>query len=189
VVLSWGVTKREEEQLDTADEGGRFEQALLPHLGAAYNLARWLTRNEHDAEDVVQEAYLRALKSFGGFHGSDGRAWLLAIVRNSCYTWLQKKRLREPATAFDEEIHAVDASAATPVNLLLQKETKQAVHQAVEELPVDLREVVVLRELEGLSYKEIAAIADIPMGTVMSRLARARERLQKRLGELGNKGS
>jgi len=181
--------KREEMQLQAADERGRFEEALLPHLGAAYNLARWLTRDEHDAEDVVQEAYLRALKSFGGFHGADGRAWLLAIVRNSCYTWLQKKRLREPATAFDDEIHSVDASAATPVTLLLQKENKQAVHRAVEELPVDLREVVVLRELEGLSYKEIAAIADIPMGTVMSRLARARERLQKRLGELGTKES
>jgi RNA polymerase sigma factor (sigma-70 family) len=170
--------------LQARDERERFEQALLPHLAAAYNLARWLIRDEHDAEDVVQEAYLRALKSFAGFHGADGRAWLLAIVRNACYTSLQKKRLREPATPFDEEIHSVDAGVATPVTLLLRKENKQAVHQAVEELPVDLKEVVVLRELEGLSYKEIAAIADIPMGTVMSRLSRARERLQKRLGEL-----
>jgi RNA polymerase sigma-70 factor (ECF subfamily) len=172
--------------LQATDERGRFEQALLPHLGAAYNLARWLTRDEHDAEDVVQEAYLRALKSFGGFHGADGRAWLLAIVRNVSYTSLQKKRPREPATAFDDEIHGVDAGAATPVALLLQQESKQAVRQAVEELPVSLREVVVLRELEGLSYKEIAAIADIPMGTVMSRLARAREQLQKRLRDLGS---
>jgi RNA polymerase sigma factor (sigma-70 family) len=176
-------------QLQGADERPRFEQALLPHLDAAYNLARWLTRNDHDAEDVVQEAYLRALKSFGGFHGADGRAWLLAIVRNSCYTWLQRKRVREPATAFDEEMHSVDAGAVTPVTLLLQKEDKEAVRQAVEELPVDLRLVVVLRELEGLSYKEIAAIADIPMGTVMSRLARARDRLQQSLGEYWNKGT
>ncbi len=176
-------------QLQGADERARFEQALMPHLDAAYNLARWLTRDDHDAEDVVQEAYLRALKSFGGFHASDGRAWLLAIVRNACYTWLQRKRVREPATAFDEEMHSVDAGAVTPVTLLLQKEDKQAVRQAVEELPVDLREVVVLRELEGLSYKEIAAIADIPMGTVMSRLARARNRLQQRLGEYWNKGT
>ncbi len=175
--------------MQAADERGRFEQALLPHLDAAYNLARWLTRDEHDAEDVMQEAYLRALKSFSGFHGTDGRAWLLAIVRNACYTWLQRKRLREPMTAFDEEIHSGDAGAETPVTLLLQKENKQAVHRAVEELPVDLREVIVLRELEGLSYKEIAAIAAIPLGTVMSRLARARERLQKRLAELGYKGS
>jgi RNA polymerase sigma-70 factor (ECF subfamily) len=180
------VTKAEEAQLQASDERGRFEQALLPHLGAAYNLARWLSRDEHDAEDVVQEAYLKALKSFAGFHGADGRAWLLAIVRNACHTWLQKKRRREPGTAFDEEIHSIDAGVATPVTLLLQKENKQTIHQAVEELPLDLREVVVLRELEGLSYKEIAAIADIPMGTVMSRLARARERLQKHLGELRN---
>jgi RNA polymerase sigma factor (sigma-70 family) len=181
--------KWEEKPLQAANDRGNFEQALLPHLDAAYNLARWLTRDEHDAEDVVQEAYLRALKSFGGFHGSDGRAWLLAIVRNACYTALQKKRLRQPATSFDEEIHSVDPGAATPVALLLRKEDKQAIHQAVEELPVDLREVIVLRELEGLSYKEIAAIADIPIGTVMSRLARARQRLQIRLGEFGYKGS
>jgi RNA polymerase sigma-70 factor (ECF subfamily) len=181
--------KWKEESLPAVNDRRNFEQALLPHLGAAYNLARWLTRDEHDAEDVVQEAYLRALKSFGGFHGSDGRAWLLAIVRNACYTALQKKRLREPATSFDEEIHGVESSAATPVALLLQKENKQAIHQAVEELPVDLREVIVLRELEGLSYKEIAAVADIPIGTVMSRLARARQRLQIRLGQFGDKGS
>jgi len=181
--------KRKEKPLQVANDRGNFEQALLPHLDAAYNLARWLTRDEHDAEDVVQEAYLRALKSFGGFHGTDGRAWLLAIVRNACYTALQKKRLREPATSFNEELHGIDTGAATPVALLLQKENKQAVHHAVEELPVDLREVIVLRELEGLSYKEIAAIADIPIGTVMSRLARARQRLQQRLGEFGFKGS
>jgi RNA polymerase sigma-70 factor (ECF subfamily) len=176
-------------QLQGADERARFEQALLPHLDAAYNLARWLTRDDHDAEDVVQEAYVRALKSFGGFHGVDGRAWLLAIVRNACYTWLQRKRVRQPATVFDEEIHSGDAAAVTPVTLLLQDEDKQAVHRAVEELPVDLRLVIVLRELEGMSYKEIAAIADIPMGTVMSRLARARERLQMLLGEYENEGA
>lgn len=175
--------------MQAVDERERFEQAVLPHLGAAYNLARWLTRDDHDAEDVVQEAYLRALKSFAGFRGSDGRAWLLAIVRNACYTWLQQKRVRQPAMAFDEEIHTKDSDSVTPETLLRQKEDREAVHQAVAELPVDLREVVVLRELEGLSYKEIAAIADIPMGTVMSRLARARERLQQRLGEYLNKGS
>jgi RNA polymerase sigma-70 factor (ECF subfamily) len=174
--------------LQGADERDRFQQAVLPHLAAAYNLARWLTRDDHDAEDIVQEAYLRALKSFGGFHGTDGRAWLLAIVRNACYTWLKQKRVREPAAVFDETIHRVD-TAATPATLLLQKENKQMIRAAVEELPVDLREVIVLRELEGLSYKEIAAVADIPMGTVMSRLARGRERLQNLLVGFENRGS
>jgi RNA polymerase sigma factor (sigma-70 family) len=175
-------------ELQEADVRGRFEQAVLPHLAAAYNLARWLTRDDHDAEDIVQEAYLRALRSFGGFHGADGRAWLLAIVRNACYTWLKQKRLREPATVFDETIHSAD-TAVTPVTLLLQKENKQVIRQAVEELSVDLREVIILRELEGMSYKEIAVIADIPVGSVMSRLARARERLQNLLVEFGKRGS
>jgi RNA polymerase sigma-70 factor (ECF subfamily) len=167
--------------LPDADERARFEEALLPHLGAAYNLARWLTRDDHDAQDVVQEAYLRALKFFGGFHGGDGRGWLLTIVRNACHTWLAHKRARG-AAAFDEEVHGVAADAAAPDTALARKEGRQAVRQAVEELPLELREVVVLRELEGLSYKEIAAAAGVPIGTVMSRLSRARERLQRRLG-------
>jgi RNA polymerase sigma-70 factor (ECF subfamily) len=135
---------------------------------------------------MVQEAYLRALKFFGGFHGTDGRAWLLAIVRNSCHTWLNQKRARGNATAFDEAIHGVDTDVLSPENALLRKEDKQTVRQAVEGLPAEYREIVVLRELEGLSYKEIAAIAGIPLGTVMSRLARARERLQEQLGDRGN---
>ncbi len=165
-----------------ADEQARFEQALMPHLGAAYNLARWLTRDDHDAQDIVQEAYLRALKFFGGFHGADGRAWLLTIVRNACHTWHQQKQARG-AAAFDEELHGVESDAPTPEAALLRKEGKQTVREAVESLPTELREVVVLRELEGLSYKEIAAVAGIPMGTVMSRLSRARERLQQRLSD------
>ena len=181
--------KREEQPLREADQQARLEQALLPHLDAAYNLARWLLRDDHDAKDAVQEAYLRALKFFGGFHGSDGRTWLLAIVRNVCYTALERKRARGPATAFDEAIHAVAAENLNPEQRLLSKEDQQTVQQALEELPVELREVVVLRELEGYSYKEIAAIAAIPLGTVMSRLARARERLQQRLGAYRNKGS
>jgi RNA polymerase sigma factor (sigma-70 family) len=159
----------------------RFEQVLLPHLGAAYNLARWLTRNDHDAEDVVQEACLRALRFFSGFHGTDGRAWLLAIVRNTCYTWLQRNRVGGPPTAFAQAINGVATQALTPEGALARKEDMASVHQAVEELPVELREVVVLRELEGLSYKEIATVADIPLGTVMSRLTRARARLQQSL--------
>jgi RNA polymerase sigma-70 factor (ECF subfamily) len=188
LVLHDGVAKGEQDRLQEADERVRFEQALIPHLGAAYNLARWLTRDDHDAEDVVQEAYLRALKFFGGFHGADGRVWLLAIVRNTAYTLLQRKRAHEPATGFDENIHSRQAGAATPATLLLRKEDQQAVRQAIEELPLELREVVILREIEGLSYKEIAAIAVIPLGTVMSRLARARERLQQRLGDGGEQG-
>ena len=165
-----------------ADERERFEQTLLPHLDAAYNLARWLTRDDHDAEDLVQAAYLRALKFFGGFRGANSRAWLLTIVRNTCYTWIEQKRAHGQETAFDEEIHGVESSAMGPASRVLREEDVQSIRRAVEDLPAELREVVVLRELEGLSYKEIAAIAGIPMGTVMSRLARARDRLRERLG-------
>jgi RNA polymerase sigma-70 factor (ECF subfamily) len=161
----------------------RFEQAVLPHLDAAYNLARWLTHNDHDAEDVVQEAYLRALHFFGGFHGTDGRAWLLAIVRNTCYTWLQQNRPRELTTVFQEELHSPAEGGLNPEKLVLQSEDKQLVRRALEELPVESREVLVLRELEGFSYKEIAGIIGVPLGTVMSRLARARDRLQQVLSQ------
>jgi RNA polymerase sigma-70 factor (ECF subfamily) len=156
----------------------RFEHVVLPHLGAAYNLARWLTRNDQDAEDVVQEACLRAFRFVGGFYGGDSRAWLLTIVRNTCYTWLRHNRVYELTTPFDEAIHDVECDALNPETLLLHNADQQLLKQALEELPVEFREVVVLRELEGLSYKEIGVIADIPLGTVMSRLARARKRLQ-----------
>jgi len=172
---------REEEKL------ARFEQAVLPHLDAAYNLARWLTRNDQDAEDVAQEAFLRAYQFFGGFHGGDGRPWLLTIVRNTCYTWLERNRAGGPAVTFDEEKHSGADPAASPDSLLLLSEDKQLLKQALEELPPEYREVIVLRELEGLSYKDIAGIAGIPLGTVMSRLARARERLQQSLAGRINK--
>jgi RNA polymerase sigma-70 factor (ECF subfamily) len=159
----------------------RFQRTVLPHLDAAYNLARWLTRNDHDAEDVVQEAYLRAFQFFGSFHGTDGRAWLLTIVRNTCYTWLEHNRSRAGVTPFDEESHGATDVATSPEALLLRGEDKQLVRQAVEALPAEFREAIVLRELEGFSYKEIAGILGIPLGTVMSRLARARERLQQAL--------
>ena len=159
----------------------RFEQVMMPHLSAAYNLARWLTRNDHDAEDLVQEAYLRAYKFFDRFRGDQGRAWLLAVVRNTCYTWLKQHRAHELTASFDENIHGSASDAFNPEKLLLQKATRQLLHEALEELPIEFREVVVLRELEGFSYKEIAAIVDIPMGTVMSRLTRARARLQQSL--------
>jgi RNA polymerase sigma-70 factor (ECF subfamily) len=167
--------------LQTVEERKRFEEVLLPHLDAAYNLARWLTRADQDAEDLVQTSYLRALKSFDGYHGTNSRAWLLSIVRNACYTWHQQKRAREGATPFDEQIHGVDSDATNPETQQLRKDRRALIRQAIEELPVELREVIALRELEELTYKEIASIAEIPIGTVMSRLARARQRLRDRL--------
>jgi RNA polymerase sigma factor (sigma-70 family) len=164
-----------------------FEEAMLPHLGAAYNLARWLTRDETDAEDAVQEACLRAFKHFGSFHGGDGRPWLLAIVRNTCYTWMQQNRSPELTIPLDDELHEIESKDLNPEALLLQSADTQMVRQALEDLPVEFREVLVLRELEGLSYKQIADVADIPMGTVMSRLARARKRLQQSLAGRGTK--
>jgi RNA polymerase sigma factor (sigma-70 family) len=182
-------TTWEETPLQRADERERFERALLPHLDAAYNLARWLTRDGHDAEDLVQAACLRALRFFGGRHMTNDRAWLLAIVRNTCYTWLERKSARGETATFDEEIHGAGPGDDDPGAHLIREDRKRSVRRAVEELPPELREVVVLRELEGLSYKEIAAIADVPQGTVMSRLARARERLRQTLGELEDRES
>jgi RNA polymerase sigma-70 factor (ECF subfamily) len=175
-VVTWH--SRENHPLRDTDQLARFEEAVLPHLDAAFNLARWLTRNDHDAEDVVQEGYLRAWQFFGGFHGSGGRAWLLAIVRNTCYTWLERNRPHQPAAIFDEEQHSGAQTGPSPEALASQREDRLQVRQALDELPLEFREVIVLRELEGLSYKEISDICGIPLGTVMSRLARARERLQ-----------
>lgn len=160
-----------------------FERLVLPHLNAAYNLACWLTRNNQSAEDMVQEAYLRAWKSFDSFAGGDGRAWLLSIVRNTCYTWLQRNVTSNLDAVFDEEIHSGETDALNPETELLQNQDKQLLRQAVEELPLQFREVLIMRELEGLSYREIADLAGLPVGTVMSRLARARKRLQIRLAE------
>jgi RNA polymerase sigma factor (sigma-70 family) len=162
--------------LATEHTRARFEQTVMPHLDAAYNLARWLTRNEADAADVVQESFMRAFKAFNGFRGGDGRAWLLTIVRHTCYTWLRRERAHELTTEFNEETHSVESD--NPETLLLARADVQSVRQALEALPVEFREVIILRELEGLAYKEIARIADVPVGTVMSRLARARKRLQ-----------
>jgi RNA polymerase sigma factor (sigma-70 family) len=167
--------------LQAEPDRARFEQAIVPHLDAAYNLARWLACNDHDAEDIVQEAYLRAFQFFRGFHGTDGRPWLLTIVRNTCYTWLQKNRGHQPTMTFDETVYSAGAGAPDPEELLIQDEDKQLLRDAIDELAAEFREVLVLRELEGFSYKEIAAITGIPVGTVMSRLARARERLEQGL--------
>ena len=169
--------------MEEQDKQARFEETIMPHLDAGYNLARWLTRNEHDAQDVAQDAFLRAFKFFGGFHGGNSRSWLLSIVRNTAYTWLQKNRRQEVATVFDEEVHDIEDTSSSPEALLLKNSDRQEIMRALEELPVEFREVMVLRELEGMSYKEIAEMAEVPIGTVMSRLARARKQLQQALGQ------
>jgi RNA polymerase sigma factor (sigma-70 family) len=159
----------------------RFEQAILPHLDAAYNLARWLMRDENEAADAVQDACLRALRFIGGFRGGDGRLWLLAIVRNSCYSRLKRSAGRENETEFDEEIHSAEGETANPELLLERSCDSETLRRGVEELPEEFREVLVMRELEGMGYKEIAEVAGVPIGTVMSRLARGRKRLQRAL--------
>jgi RNA polymerase sigma factor (sigma-70 family) len=163
------------------DERGRFERAVLPHLDAAYNLARWLTRDEHAAEDVVQEAFLRAARFFAGFRGGDGRTWLLAVVRRASYDWLAKSRAWAAAASFDEDGHGPGDDSLNPEYLAVRNADRQLLREALEELPPEFREVVVLRELEGLSYQQIAAVTEVPLGTVMSRLSRARKQLQRRL--------
>jgi RNA polymerase sigma factor (sigma-70 family) len=163
---------------------GTFEQAILPHLDAAYNLARWLTHNKQDAEDVVQEACLRAFRFFPGFRGGDGRAWLMKIVRNTCYTWLHANGPLQDATEFDENLFAPDSRALNPEEFVLRNDNGTLVCKALEKLPLNFREVLILRELEGMSYKEIAQITGMPAGTVMSSLSRARNRLRQVLTNL-----
>src|SRR5215471_16781786 len=181
-VVKFAVIQREEGQGAAQEhELASFEAMMLPHMDAAYNLARWLLRNEQDAQDVVQEAYLRACKSFSGFHGSNGRAWLLTIVRNTSYTLLKKNRAVDLTTTFDEEIHAFGDESASPAIIVEHAENAELVTKAMDELPAEFREILVLRHQEGLSYKEIADIAQIPPGTVMSRLARARAKLKEYL--------
>ena len=161
-----------------------FEQIAMPHMDAAFNLARWLVRNAHDAEDIVQETYLRAFKFFGGYQGGDARAWVLKIVRNTSYTFLEKNRPADLAEEFDETIHTTSTDrrgAPGAEAALLQSAESRMLHEALDELPVNYREVLVLRELEGMSYKEIAEVMGVPIGTVMSGLARGRSQLRERL--------
>ena len=171
-----------------------FAAIALPHLDAAYNLARWLTRNDHAAEDLVQMAYLRAFRFFDGFRGDDARAWLLTIVRNTYFTALRDNQHADAAVQFDEATHSygedevdisVFGSGNSPEAMLVSKDAKRVVNQALESLPVQFREVVVLKEMDDLSYKQIAQIAGIPIGTVMSRLARGRKLLAAFLQQHG----
>src|ERR1700675_1501222 len=168
------------------DQLPNFEQAVFPHLDAAYNLARWLMRNEQDAQDVAQEACLRAFRFFPGFRGGDARAWLMKIVRNTCYSWLHANRPLQEATEFDENLSPPDSRTPNPEETVLQNDSDTLVRKALEKLPPNFREVLVLRELEGMSYKEIAEITGMPAGTVMSSLSRARGRLRQILTGLMN---
>lgn len=167
-----------------------FETIVFPHLGAAFNLACWLVKNRQDAEDIVQESCLRAFRSLDGYRGGNARAWLLSIVRNTGYTWLERHGMYRKTVSLEEDVAVEDAADAE--DIVHSRIDNELVRKATENLPVEFREVIILRELEGFSYKEIAGMLNVPAGTVMSRLARARSRLQKDLGFLlsdGEKGT
>jgi len=164
-----------------AEERLHFERLVLPHVDAVFNLARWLLRRPEDAEEVAQEALLRACRFFRGFHGEDVRAWMLQIVRNTCYSWLEKNRPRELMVEFDEELHL--QPVASPESIAITNDDRERLTRALEALPSRFREVIVLRELEGCSYREIATIMSIPFGTVMSSLSRARRQLHSALAD------
>ncbi len=160
----------------------RFTEAVLPYLDAAHNLARYLLRDAHEAEDAVQEAFLRATRHFDSFRGGNGRAWLLTIVRNVCFTQFRRRRSGGEKVEFDEAIHSLEPETSEPEADLASTIAAESVRAGLGQLAVEFREVLVLRELEGLSYKEIAQVAGVPIGTVMSRLARARKQLLLALG-------
>jgi len=167
----------------SANESEQFERIVLPHLDAAYNLARWLAGNDHDAADIAQEACVRALRYLGGYRGGDARSWLLAIVRNTAFTWLKKNRPQAVVSIEDEQLSEIADPSGTAGTFY--GADKGALRAALEALPLEFREALVLRELEGLSYKEISEVAEVPVGTVMSRLARGRRQLQAALNQKG----
>jgi RNA polymerase sigma factor (sigma-70 family) len=163
-----------------------FEEIILPHLNAAYNLARWLTRNEHDAQDVVQEAYLRAFRFFGSYKGGDGKSWLLEIVRNTCFTWRRREKRNLATVVFDETAHTSHVHPPNQEEALVDAANRTILQNCIEGLPEAFREVLVMRDLEEMSYRQIADVAGLPAGTVMSRLSRARKRLEECVGGRNN---
>jgi RNA polymerase sigma-70 factor (ECF subfamily) len=166
------------------EQPAQFDRLVMPHLDAAYNLARWLAGNDQDAEDIAQEACMRAFRFVGGCRNSDGRAWLLTIVRNTAYSWLKKNRAQPVVSIDDHELAGIEDQSCVAGSF--HSADTDALRAALETLPLEFREALVLRELEGLSYKEIAEVAEVPVGTVMSRLARARRQLQRALNQKGN---
>jgi len=173
--------------MNATDPQAQFEQIVVPHLDAAYNLARWLAGNDHDAEDIAQEASLRAFRFLSGFRGGNSRSWLLTIVRNTAFTWLKKNRPQAVVSIGEEEMLEIEDPAAANQSVTLHHADRDVLRAALEQLPVEFREVLILRELEGLSYKEISEVADAPIGTVMSRLARARKQIQDYLARKENR--
>jgi RNA polymerase sigma-70 factor (ECF subfamily) len=170
--------------MSDGESWARFELLAMPHLDAAYNLALWLTRNDHDAQDVVQDAMVRAMRYIGGLRSEGARAWLLQIVRHTCYSWLKENRPAEKVLLDDPDDAWRDLpapSADEPPAIAMRKADRQQINEAIAALPIGYREVLILRELEDLSYNDIARIAEIPVGTVMSRLARARGLLRTAL--------
>ena len=186
--VSWDLARWRKHEAERIDADGTqltaqsrldlFEEMMLPHLNAAHNLARWLTHNDADAQDVVQESYLRAFRFFDSYKGGDGKAWLLAIVRNTCRTWQRQQNRETEAVPFDEGAHSDRGSVATQEQSMTERERIGVLQGCIETLPIDFREVLILRELEEMSYQEIAAATGLAIGTVMSRLSRARKRLE-----------
>jgi len=184
--MSADVDRAAQDALDPG-ERVRFERLVLPHLDAAFNLARWLLRDRAEAEDAAQEAMLRAFRFFRGYQGGDARAWLLQIVRNTSYTRLAKAGPADATTEFIEDLHP--QADGTPEALAIAGDDRDRLMRALETLPAKFREVLVLREFEGCAYKDIATIMEIPIGTVMSTLARAREKLQRALAPTDGPGA
>jgi RNA polymerase sigma-70 factor (ECF subfamily) len=167
------------------EKAARFESIMIPHLDAAYNLARWITRREEAADEAVQEAYLRAFRYFDSFTGGDGRVWLLAIVRNCCLSSYRRQKAIE--VVFDERSHGTDSGEPTPEESLLKRDATRSVRHCIDALPREFREVLVMRELEEFSYRQIADMTELPIGTIMSRLSRARKRVQDCMTTKGEK--